>query len=282
MGMNTILVPTDFSATAKNAAQYAIRLGADLGVKKIVLYNAYQSTPVITEPTMPAMPLMDVDMLQDVSRDSMKHFRQSLQEECPAGIELEEKAEFGILSNEINEVCESCSVDLIVMGVTGTSKIEEVLIGSTAISVFKHSKIPVLVVPANGAYTPIKNVALASDLKKVMETTPVQTIKRILDETKARLHVLNVYEGEKKISSDKTYQQELLQSLFKDYKPEFHYASNEKFINGINDFVDNNKIDLIIVIPRRHGIFDSPFKESHSKQLAFHSHVPLMYVREGS
>ena len=39
--MRTILVPTDFSATAQNSAFYALGLAKELGASKLVLYNAY-------------------------------------------------------------------------------------------------------------------------------------------------------------------------------------------------------------------------------------------------
>jgi nucleotide-binding universal stress UspA family protein len=166
------------------------------------------------------------------------------------------------------------------MGITGTSKLEEVLIGSTATSVIKHTTTPVIVVPENATYTTIGNIMLATDYKKVAETTPVEPIKEILEATGAKLHIVNVYEGGEAIPTDKAYQQELLHSMLKDFNPEFHYESNDDFIEGINDFVDTHAIDLIITIPRKHGFFEGLFKESHTKKLAFHSHVPLMYIHE--
>lgn len=276
--MKTILVPTDFSEIARNAARYAIKLAAGVNAKKVVFYNAYQAPPVLTENTIPAMPIMDIDTMRDISEQGMKAFQEKMQQECPEGIELEHRTGFSILSNDINDICEDVNAELIVMGITGTSKIEEVLIGSTALSVMKQTEVPVVIVPAEAKYTSIKNVMLASDFKNVVETTPVQPIKTILDATNATLHVVNVYESEKEITADKTIQQELLQSLLKDYSPKFHFENNEHFTDGINHFVETNDIDLIIVIPRKHNFFEGLFKERHSKKLAFHSHVPLMYI----
>ncbi len=278
--MKTILVPTDFSETARNAARYAIHLATDTGAKKIVFYNAYQSPPVLTENTVPAMPMMDIETLKSISNDGIALFQQSLQKEAPEGLELEHKTEFGMLSSDINDICKNAGADMIVMGITGTSKIEEVLIGSTAISVMKQTKIPVIIVPAEAKYTSIKNVMLACDYKNVVATTPVQLIKSILDATKAVLHVVNVYESNKEITEDKTFQQELLHSLLKEYDPQFHFENNDDFIEGINHFVDANSIDMIITIPRKHKLFEGLFKERRTKKLAFHSHVPLMYIHQ--
>jgi nucleotide-binding universal stress UspA family protein len=278
--MKTILVPTDFSDIARNAASYAMRLAADVDAQKIVFYNAYQAPPVLTDNTIPAMPVMDIETMRDISEQSMKAFQEKMQQECPAGVALEHRTGFSILSDDINDICEDVGADLIVMGITGTSKIEEVLIGSTAISVMKLTKVPVIIVPAEATYNSIKNVMLACDFKNVIETTPVQPIKNILHATKAALHVVNVYESEKEITADKTYQQELLQSLLKAYDPQFHFENNDNFIDGINHFVETNNIDMIITIPRKHKFLEGLFKERHTKKLAFHSHVPLMYIHQ--
>jgi hypothetical protein len=118
---------------------------------------------------------------------------------------------------------------------------------------------------------------LACDYKKVEETTPVMPIKKLLDATNAKFFVLNI-SGKQKGADTK--QEGLISRMFSEYNIEYSYSNNDDFINGINDFAEANNIDMIITIPRRHGMFDGLFKESHTKQLAFHSHVPLMCIHE--
>jgi hypothetical protein len=135
-------------------------------------------------------------------------------------------------------------------------------------------------VPVDAAYTAINNIMFACDFKRVVEITPIQPIRDVLDATGAALHIVNVYENDKEITADKTEQQELLHSLLKEYHPTFHFENNEHFIDGINHFVEANSIDLIITIPRKHKFFEGLFKERHTKKLAFHSNVPLMYIHQ--
>jgi nucleotide-binding universal stress UspA family protein len=274
--MKTILVPTDFSATARNAAFYAIDLANQLQARKIILYNAYQA-PVVTEPTMPVMQMLDVDTLKKISEDSMKQFKSSFAEAESSNIQIETICEYAVLPNAIRDICEKTGADLVVMGITGSSKFEEVLIGSTAISVVKHTKVPVIVIPPSAKCNKIEKVMLACDYKKVEETTPVLPIKKLLDATNAKFFVLNI-SGKQKGAD--TRQEELISRMFSEYNIEYSYSNNDDFINGINDFAEANNIDMIITIPKRHGMFDGLFKESHTKQLAFHSHVPLMCIHE--
>jgi nucleotide-binding universal stress UspA family protein len=276
--MKTILVPTDYSAVAKNAAIFAFNLAPQLKAEKIIFYNSYQAPPVLTENVAPAMPIMDIETIRTISDEGMKHFVESVQAHCPPGLQVEPMAEYGMISSDIEEISKTTGADLIVMGITGTSKVEEVLIGSTATSVVRHTKVPVIIVPGDARLMQVKNVLLATNLKKVVETTPVQPIKNLLDATGAKLYVLNIEEKDNDKISEKTYQKELLNSLLSEYNPQFYFENNHDFIAGINEFVEANNIDLIITIPRKHGFFKGLFKESHSKKLAFHSRVPLMYV----
>lgn len=281
--MKTILVPTDYSAASKNATVYAIRLASQLDAEKIILYNAYQATPVITEHAITptgTTPFLDLETLADISKTGMQHFKQSIESLLPAGLKIEEVTEYAAVDNEVDAVGQKKGADLIVMGITGTSKIEEVLIGSTSINVVQNTKIPVIIVPSDAIHTSVKNVMLACDYKKVVETTPVQSIKNLLDATGATLHVVNVYETHKELDNSKSYQQELLRSLLKDYEPRFSFIHNEDFLTAINDFVEKTNIDLIITIPKKHGFFEGLFKESHTKKLAFHSHVPIMCIHD--
>ncbi len=276
--MKTIIVPTDFSNCSNIAAKYAFSISAQLQSTKVVLYNAFQSPPIITEPSMPAVSYIDMETLREIGESGIKHFKDAVKSDCPNTVLLESKVEFASLTDEIDNVCESTGAELIVMGITGTSKLEEVLIGSTALTVMRNTKIPVIIVPVDNLCTSIKNVLLMTDLKKVVETTPIENINKILVATKANLHVVNLYENEKEITEEKNLQQELLGSMLKSFNPTFHMLHCEHFIDGVNDFVRANNIDLIIAIPKKHGFFSDFFKESHTKKLAYHTHVPLIYI----
>jgi nucleotide-binding universal stress UspA family protein len=277
--MKIILVPTDFSEVAKNAANYAIQLAKQLNAQKIVLYNAYQA-PVVTEPTMPVVQMIDMDTLKNISEEGLQHFKLSVAAECPENIELETLSEFAILSGNIEDICERTGAEVIVMGTTGGNKLEEIFIGSTAISVLHHTKVPVIIIPPGAKFSEINEIVLACDFSKVAETTPMGPITKILDETQAKLLVLNIDHNEKHFDPDTPYEAFTLNEMLKKYKPEYHFLEDSDFIHGINDFVEKYKVDMIITIPKKHGLFEGLFRRSHTKQLAFHSHVPLMCIHE--
>lgn len=276
--MKTILVPTDFSNTARNAAKYALALGDQIKATRIVLYNAFQA-PISVDPMVPTVQLLDMDLMKKSSEEGLAQFKAELKEAPFGNIEMDTFSEYNVLTGGINDLAKAVAADFIVMGITGGGAVTETLIGSNAVSVSLHSTIPVIIVPPEASFKKINHVLLACDFKQVLETTPVRPLKLLLENTGAALHILHVNSSTEK-AIDVSFESMVLDSLLKNNRPEYHFVENESFTDGINQFADDNNIDLIITIPKKHGFFDNIFKKSHTKRLAFHTHLPLMVMHD--
>jgi len=275
--MKTILVPTDFSSTAKNAAMYAINFAKQLKYERIILYNAYQA-PLTTDPDIAMINTVDITELEKSSKTNLENFKMLLKPYCDASVTLDIISEYGAVTYDINEICKSNEVDFIVMGVTGVGKVEETLIGSFAIDVARRSEVPVIIVPPDATFTKIEEVMFACDFSKVVETTPVESIKKLLDASEAKLFVVNIDHNNKRFNSDTPFESLMLDTLLYDYKPEYRFIDDPDFVEGINKAALDKQVDLIITIPKKMGWFEGLFKKSRKKMLAYHSHVPLMVV----
>lgn len=275
--MEKILVPVDFSVTAKNAAEYAIQFAKQVGVKTVLLYNACQA-PVMADPMLPAMQLLDIDTVKKGSESSLEHLKQHLLPLCGNDVALETKSEFALLVNGVEELCKKADVGLIVMGITGGSAIEETLIGSNTIAVSKHTDVPVIIVPKDAHFKTIKSVLYTCDFKDTSETTPVDALTNLLDATKASLQILHVENSDKDYSSDTVFESVALETLLQGYEKQYHFINGEDFAEAINVFAKNHHIDLIVAVPKKHGFFESIFHKSLTKKLAFHSHIPLIVM----
>ena len=276
--MKTILVPIDFSATATNASNYALALAKQYGINRIVLYNAYQA-PVSVDPMVPTVQLLDIDLMKKSSQEGLTQAKKALEHLNSKDIQIDTFSEYNILTGGINELCAAVSADLVVMGITGGGAVTETLIGSNAVSVSQHSKLPVILVPPNSGFEKINKLVLACDFELVEETTPMKPLTKLLEITGAELHVLHVNTPSKQII-DHSFENMILDRMLKEFSPIYHFIDNESFTAGINLFSEKNNIDLIITMPKKHGFFDSLFKKSHTKKLAFHSHLPLMVMHD--
>jgi len=277
--MQTIIVPTDFSPVSYNAVRYAIALAADLKAQTVIIYNAFQPYAPV-DPELGVSLQLNLDEFKTISEAALKKMENEIAADIPVSLQVEYISDYNLITNGIAEACEQYSGELIIMGISGAgSKLEQAIIGSTAIDVSRSSEKPVIIVPGGAAYSGLKRALLAMDFKKVEKTIPVNEIKNILNATNAKLDVLHV-ETNDNIDPRLDDEKNVFDSLFKDYYPEYHFIKSETFTDGVSQFAVENLSDIIIVIPKKHGLFDNIFKPSHTKSLAFHSTIPIMTIHE--
>lgn len=277
--MKTIIVPTDFSETSYNAARYALGLARQMNTARIVLYHAYEL--IVPIPDVPSsVPMVNPDELRSASLEGLDKMMRELEPLLPESTVLASRAENHLLPANIDQVAKQEEADLIVMGITGGSQLEEILVGSNTVDVVKHTTCPVIIVPGSARFRPIRKIVFACDFRKVVETTPVQPLKKLLNVFKPELHVLNIDHESKHFTSDTPYETLMLDTLLEGYDPQFHFIDHTNVVQGIMDFAARQEADLILIIPKKHGLFDHIFKRSRTTQLAFHTHVPLLAIHE--
>jgi hypothetical protein len=71
-----------------------------------------------------------------------------------------------------------------------------------------------------------------------------------------------------------------LQNLLGDFNPQFYFVEKANVEEGVYQFVEENHPDLLVVIPRKHGLFESIFHKSESKQFILHPHIPVLAISE--
>ncbi|HVI48876.1 MAG TPA: universal stress protein [Chitinophaga sp.] len=277
--MKTILIPTDFSDTAYNAASYALALASQLGTSRIILYHAYELiVPIPDVPT--AVPMVNPEDLRESSMEGLEKMKKELAPLLPAGATVVTRADNTLLAATIDSVCRQEEVDLIVMGITGGSKMEEIFVGSNTIDVVKHTTCPVLITHGNTTFAPIRKIVFACDLRKVADTTPIEPLKKFLGAFNGELHVINIDHESRNFTTDTPFETLMLDTLLEDYQPEYHFIDNPNIVQGIVEFAENIHADLIITIPKKHGLFESIFKRSNTSKLAFKTQIPLLTIHE--
>jgi nucleotide-binding universal stress UspA family protein len=171
--------------------------------------------------------------------------------------------------------------DLIIMGITGSTRLEQIFMGSNTLNMVEKNVCPVMIVPPDARFKGIKNVLFATDLKDIEKTTPVRPLQSILNLFNPTLHIVNV-DSDHFVELTESYKKEKakLESILKDYKKEFYFIRMFDFVDAITQFSQDKNIDIIITVRRKNSFLSSIFKSSHTKKLAFHSNVPLVAIHE--
>lgn len=271
--MATILIPTDFSDNALNAALYAMRLFGPDDYDYTVL-NCYDM-PVYGEFAMANI----MDRLAVDSREDMVHFLARLKDAIANdAYKITTQSKAGQLQRVLVSYRNGSSVpDLVVMGTQGASGLKEVLMGSNTADVIKNSGLPVLMVPENGEYKGIKRILLADDGEE-MDKKTLEPLVNILHRTNAELIVTRVA-NEKTVGDPIGLSGSAFQIAMKDIPYTTIQLQNGDVEKALSDEIENSNADLAVVAHRKRGIFDRFFHRSTSAKLAMHTHVPLMVLQ---
>lgn len=259
--MTTVIVPVDFSETSLNAARYAVAfLKGHYGVT-LVLYHSYAKADEAPA-ALKQLESLKADLGNGVTIDILNH----------------EEADF---VDGLERAARHRRANLVIMGITGKSAIQQVLFGSNTLKMAETKACPVLIVPEGATFSQMKNVMLTSDYKDTLNTTPSVPIKEFLSVYNPKLHVVNV-DKEHYISLTEKYEKEKqdMRTLLGEFNPEFYFMRMFDIDEALNMFADDFKIDLIIAVQKNHNFMERLFKTSRTKQFAYHSKLPILVIHE--
>jgi nucleotide-binding universal stress UspA family protein len=274
--MKTLIVPTDFSPVAQNALDYAVGMAKTIDASILIL-NVYQVPVTFTE--VPVIAL-SVEELKKISEEKIAAVKHRIDETTGGSVKIYTECRLGDVVDEIEAVAKSIQPLAVVMGTRGQSSVERLFLGSNTLSALRHLSFPLLVVPPDAKFAPIRRIGFACDFDKVVETTPVKPIHQFCSAFDAQLYVLNVDHKNKHFTSGTPEETLLLHTMIEDLKPTYHFIDDTDIELGIEEFARKNELSLIITIPKKHKLLDSLFQRSHSRDLIFHAHLPILCIHE--
>ena len=275
--MKTIIVSTDFSPAALNATNYAADMALAIDAS-LLLLHVYQVPVSFTD--VPVV-LVSVDELRKSAEEQLEQLKKNIEHITSGKIKVYTEVKMGDVVDELSLLSDHVRPFAIIMGTKGHSAMERALFGSNTLTAIKKLHWPVICVPPGKEFGKgIKKIGLACDFREVVKTTPAHAIKDLVKEFNGELHVLNVDYDNRQFSSETPEQSALLHSMLEELKPQYHFIKCRDIEEGINEFADENNLDLVIAVPKKHKLLEGLFKKSSTRQLVFESHVPVMCVHE--
>ncbi len=264
--MKTILVPTDFSATSRTAFEYAKHLAAKLGAK-IKVVHVHDATGDLS-----------ISVFEKTEGDpadtAMKEFTSDSD-----NLFYETEILRGDVVNEIVKMTKRESEELIVMGSTGLQDFLSKIVGTVSLDVMNKAHAPVIIVPRDTVYKPIKRILFA--------TSPESADSKVLREAinfaqvfKAQIHFVNIAKKEKKEKEDvlKKVLNELMDKM--EVKEPFELVSldGENVVKELKEYAENNDIDLLMFVNKHRNFFQALIHKSITQQIALTYEKPIMVM----
>jgi len=273
--MKTILAPTDFSASSINAVHYAADLAYSINAK-LVLFHAIPFPIAVSEISVPGD---FIDDMLDAGQRDMDELLEQVESRTGGRISISTEIAIGKVEQEIESISSRERPLVIVLGIRPGKSFERILMGSSTFHIMNHINFPTLIIPEGVRFREIKSIGMACDLKQVDEKLPFETIKEWLYLFKSKLEIIHVANPNTHPNAEVVAESVSLQNRLNAFKPHFHFLEGENIVDELKKFEADCPIDLLMVFPRKHGIFGS-FHKKISKLIITHNQFPVLSIHD--
>lgn len=291
---NCLLIPVDFSPASLLAVRIGFFLARKLNVEPIVLHAfvapVFPSEPFGEDIDNPAVPPMEDEVresqaLYDIAARKLAQFKQQIikaqKEGTVADVHFSTSLLEGIPEQVIQEYCKQNKPVLVVMATRGVHKKEADLVGSVTAEVIDSCRVPIFTVPEDCQYDNF------SRFKRILyfctfsaaDAFNLRGLMRIGDFPAADVTLLPV--SDRPFDNVKNRLDDLANFFNQTYPTSsFHPASlsKGKFEDSLRDFLNNNKIDLIIVPNKKSSAFSRFFRPTLAHRILFDKDIPLLVL----
>lgn len=277
--IKNILVPTDFSVTARNAYHYAKRLAITLDATVTVVHINSYFMPV---PEV-AIGSLSEDEVNKMSDEAMANFVKD-EDGADHWKMMRHPVKTRVLKGNLTETLVNLSkeddTDLIVMGMTGLQDFVSKIIGSTAFDVSGGAKCPVILIPRNAIWHKIEKVMYASNY---VSTTPkmVGSITDFALAVNAAIHFVHVEDSTTEVSGQvaKIIWSELFSMTDTPALSfEIHSLSGHDRIEELKNYAEQNDINLMAFVSKKRSFWHNLMHTSVTENMALATNIPMMVM----
>lgn len=278
-----ILVPIDYSQNSESAYRYALILADQIDAQIEVLHVVYpQAEPL----DFPAIVTSVNKQRMDAVRPGLRAFVEKGvtavvdQLKSPPAVTFD--IELGTPANVISRIVKRDTIDLVVMGTRGENRsTTEKILGSVTAAVVEKANCAVMVIPENVLQKSVKKVAYATD---VLDADPFELWKAmdIMDNTKAEYHLVHVNlkkEGDGEAGNKLEEMQRFFEQQNSNYKIYTHHLPGEKVTDRLNEFIEENEMDLLVMYKPAKGWWEKQFHKSVTRNMALKTQVPTLIMK---
>lgn len=272
--MKKILVPTDFSDCANNAATIALQIAQSADAQIDFFHILVTPIDWVKLDIQKEKQYPEIKQQIGYAKSELNRWRNAAQQ---LGLKSEKILTFSQGTEVIVEHAQSHQYDLIVMGSHGASGLKEAFIGSNTQKLILAAATPVLIIKDRVEKLEVKNIVFASTFVEEVHH-PFHHIIDFADLMNAHINLLYINapnhfeeskksEGRMKSFLNKCPRGTCSINVYNDFSPE----------KGILHFAADRTMDLIAVVTHgKRGLFQSSLTE----RLVNHSQLPILSVNK--
>ena len=282
--MKSILLPTDFSPAADNAATYAVELARQLNSTINLAYVADQSLLAESE----GGSLVYQGGANQVVTPSVRHLHQKLsllsrclQDKSEGKIGVDYLVRSGHPEEEIVNMSAIMDPALIIMGTRQEKEGFNRLDGSVTAHTIEHAKVPVLAIPQNVQFEPVKKILYASYFDSRDKDALLRILRMFYPE---EIHLQVVYFfDDKGISFSKEIYRSIEQELKDHIAPNYQLANvdievveSSNAVEALNKMAEEESFQWMVSMTHKRTEMTRITDPSFTKELMFLAKTPLL------
>jgi nucleotide-binding universal stress UspA family protein len=272
--MKYILAPVDFSPVSRTAAFYGAHMAASMNIDLHLLHVV--QLPVVYGDV--PVPTGSYDVVIEEGKAEIAKIALELNTALQSQVNIHTEVKLGSPVHELLEMARHGKPYAIVMGTQGAGAVERFFLGSTTLATVEEAPCPVIVVPPGYQFAGVHKMGLACDFKNVVERIPEKTINHLLDDFGAKLEIVHANPDYVEFEPATIEEEVLVDTMFERHKAKFHFLHSGYTEESIMEFVAKEKIDILIVIPKHRGFFQSMFAHHHTREFVLKATVPVMVL----
>lgn len=282
MRKKRIILPTDFSENAWNAAIYALELFKHVPCDFFLL-NSYQvGASGLSTKMAGANDTRLYNLMKEQSeRDLERELERIKKVDKNPKHTFTSKSIMDTLVNAIGKTVYQEEIDYIIMGTKGASGLKEVFMGSNTYTIIKEMDFcPVIAVPED--YRPngkLDSILLATGYEHLFENYELKPLLNLVKSFNAKLWIAHVGNETSFTSEQKAFKSALEKRL---RSIDFEFVEVEKDVsvnNTIQRLIqEDGNIDMVAMINQDHSFFERLTREPVIKKVTLNSTVPFLVI----
>jgi len=273
--MKTILALTDFTSSSVNAVNYAADLAYSINAN-LVLLHAIPFPIAVSEISVPGD---FIDDMMEASQKEMDELSETIRSRTSGKINVTTEIKIGTVEQEIENISTKERPLAVIMGIRSGKSFERALMGSTTFHIMNHVGFPTLIIPEGVSFHGIQTIGMACDLKQTERQLPFESIKEWLYLFNSKLDIIHIEDQNETLHSEQTIESIIVQHRLQAFKPKFHLLHGDDMVVELKTFMKTNPLDLLMVFPRKHGIFGL-FHKRKSTFIATHHQLPILSIHD--
>jgi len=261
--MKNLLIPFDFSNVSINALKYAIKFASASENARINLLY-----------------ISKIKMENKEENELIQKFDDLLGKYQGSGKPLiSYHIGTGSLADTIVNFHKTLGIDLIIMGTRGTGEGVESEITKTSKFVMDVD-LAVLVVPVSYKKFNLDKILFTLGEDVMHDSSTLDLLLDVSRAFNATVEVLTISPTLESVGYSKADElnENTLQYYLENFYSHHSFTENEDILEGIDNYIEKNNIDLLAIMPKTHSTSTTPSKGKLTREVTLKSEIPVLIL----